>query len=88
MMLPHLTERQQCGNRTLRTMVSLSLGRYGPQELKKKETHFRIGTKLEDVMRCDEGAGFLKGCRRSRTMLSLAGRSCLPVASPTAGPSR
>ena len=39
-------------------------------------------------MRCGEGIGVLKGCRRSRTMLSLAGRSCFPVTSPTAGLAR
>ena len=36
-------------------------------------------------MRCGEGAGSLKGCGRNRTMLSLTGRSRLPVPSPTAG---
>ena len=39
-------------------------------------------------MRCNEGIGVLKGCGRSRTTLSVAGRLYFPAASPTAGPAR
>ena len=68
--------------------VSGSLHTYSSKS--KENTHFNNSDprELEDVVRCGEVAGFLEGCGRNRTMLSLAGSSCLPVASPTAGTAR
>ena len=75
-MRPHLIER------------SSSPVRYNLRRPKhKKKTLYNLHD-TKDAMRCGEGAGFLKVCGRNMTMLSLAGRSCHPVTSPTAGPAR
>ena len=65
-----------------------SLHTYSSISKENKQFNNSNPQELEDVVRCGEVAGFLKGCGRNRTMLSLAGRSCLPVASLTADPAR